>query len=58
MGIGGLTSVQQTTAGLASRMFVVTAVLTMLTDVGRWTAQIANRVAAGFREVIDDQFWG
>ena len=58
MGIGGLTSVQHTTAGLASRMFVVTAVLTMLTGVGRWLAQIANRVAAGFREVIDDQFWG
>ena len=57
MGISGLTSVQHTTVGPASRIGV-TAVLTMLTGVGRWMAQIANRVAAGFREVIDDQFWG
>jgi hypothetical protein len=39
-------------------MFVVTALLTIVTSIGRWMAQIANRVAADFREVIDDQFWG
>jgi hypothetical protein len=58
MGIGGLTSVQHTTADLPSRMFAVTAVLTIVTSVGRWMAQIANKVAVVFREVIDDQFWG
>jgi hypothetical protein len=58
MGIGGLTSVQQTTAGLPSRIFVVTAVLTIVTSVGRWMAQIANKGAVAFREVIDDRFWG
>ena len=58
MSIGGLTSVQHATAGLASRMFVVTAVLTILTGVGRWMAQIANKGAVAYREVIDDRFWG
>jgi hypothetical protein len=58
MGIGGLTSVQHTTAGRASRMFVVTAALTIVTGVGRWMTLIANKVAVAFREVIDDQFWG
>jgi hypothetical protein len=58
MGIGGSTSVQHTTAGLASRMFIVTAVLTIVTDIARLMTQIAHKVAVAFREVIDDQFWG